>query len=78
MGVANSLLFQHLFNIQPQAARLYHFVRILLKDNNVTIKNYLVTLMVIFYLQQKNLMPSIARVQQNVLQKTIEGTVQLR
>lgn len=61
-----SLLLKHLFDIQPQAKALFHFIRIWLEEEGINLKGYQITLLVVFYLQQRNLMPSVQTVQRNL------------
>lgn len=74
LSVCNSKLLAHLFNIQPEAVSLYHFVRQWLIVNDFNhLKGYTVTLLVLFYLQSKNLMPTIETVQRYLPKRTIDG-----
>lgn len=73
MGVRNSHLLRHLFEIQPEMLKFMHFIRIWGNICNFNFKRYQITLLVIFFLQQMNLMPSIKRVQKNLEEAYIES-----
>lgn len=73
LGVMNSELLKHMFDIQPQARSLYHFVRMWLKNYNLELRSYQLTLLVVFYLQRKNLMPSVEKIQQGLEKKLVNG-----
>jgi hypothetical protein len=73
LGVENSKIMNHLFELQPEAFKLYHFVRIWIHIDVFNFKRYVVALMVIFYLQTKNLMPSVVELQKDVPEKFIDG-----
>jgi hypothetical protein len=67
LSTFNSKLLAHLFAIQPEAVKLFHFVREWMKTQEFfVLKGYSVTLLVLFYLQQQGLMPSVRDVQRNV------------
>lgn len=71
-GPANTKLMAHLFEIQPEAVSLLHFVRQWLISQGFNhFQGYLVTLLVIFYFQSKSLMPTGAAVKRDVLPKII-------
>lgn len=64
MSTRNSQLIGHLFDIQPEAVSFYHFIRRWLKQQGCDLlKGYTMTLLVLFFLQQKNLMPKVQTVQ---------------
>lgn len=71
-GPANTKLMAHLFEIQPEAVSLLHFVRqwLISQDFN-RFQGYSLTLLVIFYLQSKKLMPSGDAVKREVSPKII-------
>lgn len=72
LSVGNSQLIAHLFSIQPEAVLLYHYVRQWMKVQGLDLfKGYTITLLVIYYLQTKNLMPSVETVQTGVYPKKI-------
>lgn len=74
LSVQNSKLFAHLFNIQPEAIALYHFCKRWLQIFDVQIlKGFSLTLMIVFFLQQNNLMPTIENVQKNLTKIVIDG-----
>jgi DNA polymerase sigma len=73
LGVENTKLIHHLFDLQPEAFGLYHFVRIWIHIDEFSFKRYMVGLLVIFYLQSKNLLPSVVQLQEDVPEKFIDG-----
>lgn len=67
-------MLAHFFDIQPEAVSLVHFVKMWLKSQGFDhFKGYTVTLLVLFFLQSKNLMPSAEVVQQSVRKQSIDG-----
>lgn len=67
-------MLAHLFDIQPEAVALYHFVRSWFKSQGFNgLKGYTLCLLVLFYLQSKMLMPTVATVQNGLQQKCING-----
>lgn len=80
LGVKNSLLIRHLFDIQPEAKKLYFFLKIFKsryhKDAvnlDEALGSYLLKLLVIFYLQSKKFLPPIEVIQRNVEKEIING-----
>lgn len=73
LGVENSYLLRHFFNIQPKAVNLFHFVRIWLAIADMRFKNYQTLLLVVYFLQTKRFLPNIARVQQGLRAERIKG-----
>jgi hypothetical protein len=71
--VEASGLVEHLFDIQPEAKWFFHFIRLWLECNGLKIKTYTLTMLVIFFLQTQNLMPSTKRVQRNLEEEYING-----
>ncbi|CAO1362083.1 unnamed protein product [Diamesa hyperborea] len=67
MASKNSLMIRHLFEIQPAAYEMFHFVRFwALEVSRFQFTNYSLTLMVIFYLQHQHLMPTVVDVQKDL------------
>jgi hypothetical protein len=75
LGVENTKLIHHLFSLQPEAFKLYHFARLWIHIEEFHFKRYVVALMVLFYLQSKNLMPSVIQLQEDVEEKFIAGKI---
>lgn len=73
LGVENTRLLHHMFSLQPEAFKLYHFVRIWIHIDEFAFKRYMVALLVVFYLQNKNLMPSVLKMQEDTGEKFIAG-----
>jgi hypothetical protein len=72
-GVENTKMINYMFKIQPMSLGLYQFVRKFMEIGGLSMKGYLLTILVIFYLQSKHLMPSVQAVQSGLLMKTIGG-----
>lgn len=75
LAVENTLLLRHLFDIQPEAAKFCLLIKKWLKLKKVSIKNYNVVLLCIFYLQQQNYLPSIEDVQSGLEEDYIDGKI---
>ena len=74
VGTGTSKILAHLFEIQPEAVSLFHFIRMWLKTQGYAfLKGYSITLLVVFYMQQKDFMPTVENVQSGVPKKTSEG-----
>ena len=73
LAVENTKLVHHMFSLQPEAFKLYHFVRIWIHIDEFAFKRYMVGLLVIFYMQQKKLLPSVVELQKNTEEKWIAG-----
>lgn len=74
MSVHNSKLFAHLFKIQPEAIAFYHFIKRWLRLFEVQkLYGFSLTLVIVFFLQQLNLMPTIKKVQEGVSKVFIDG-----
>lgn len=74
LGVANSKLLAHLFKIQPEAVKLYLYVRTRMRTAGLAdLKGYTMCLLVIYYLQTKNLMPTIEMVQRGLPKKIVDS-----
>lgn len=61
----------HLFAIQPEAVAYFHYLKKWLLLFDVRFKGFTLTLMVLFYLQQINMMPTIKKVQSDVRPKVV-------
>jgi len=72
-SVENTKLVGYLFRIQPRAVSIYHFIRKWMSINGFELKGYTVTLLLLFYLQANDLMPSIHDVQLNLPKRIISG-----
>jgi DNA polymerase sigma len=69
-GVANSRVFQHFFEIQPEAAKLCLFTRNWLDYNGLNFRNFVIVLLVVFFLQRHGYLPSIDQVTRGNRRKT--------
>lgn len=73
LGVENSALLRHFFEIQPEAVNLFHFLRIWLSIADMRFKNYQILLMLVYFLQSYRLLPPLGRVQQGLRPQRIKG-----
>lgn len=71
LAVQNSLLLGHLFELQPECVALFHYLKKWLNVFDVHFKGFTLTLMLIFYMQNNHLLPSIWEVQQGVYPEII-------
>jgi len=70
-AVENTKLMRHLFEIQPRAKSIYHYIRKWLKDHDFELKGYTLTLLLIYSLQSRRLMPTVQEVQRGAYPKLI-------
>lgn len=75
LGVKNSMLIQHLFDVQPEAARFFLFMKIFMPRYNKNFDGYMLKLLVIFYLQSKNIFPSVQTIQKGLKKEIIDGNL---
>ncbi|KAG5674619.1 hypothetical protein PVAND_004573 [Polypedilum vanderplanki] len=73
LGVRNSMMLGYIFNLQPEAMKFYHFMRVFLPRYDINFDGYLLKLLVIFYFQNENLLPSILKVQEGLHSEMIGG-----
>lgn len=74
LGVRNTELIKYFFYLQPRLREMVCFLKLWMKkselfyapNNNTLFSNYALTLLVIFYLQDIKLLPSIIDLQKNV------------
>ncbi|KAG5676666.1 hypothetical protein PVAND_006484 [Polypedilum vanderplanki] len=66
----------HLFKIQsPEILNFYHFLRIYIIDlGEIRLKHFQIIIMIIFYLQKHDFLPSILDIQSGVREVLIDGT----
>lgn len=63
-----------MFVIQPEAVSLFHFVRKWLKAQGFEhLKGYVLTLLVVYYLQSINMMPTVQRIQMDSPKEIVAG-----
>lgn len=77
LGVANSKLLAHLFAVNIQVLKFYHYIRLWLSCGKVDFKGYQLTLLVLFFLQTRNFVPSMKRVQKDLPVKKVKGKDEL-
>lgn len=63
----------YMFDLQPEARKFYQFMKIFLKRYKVQFEGYLLKLLVIFFLQNQNLIPSSQKIQENKQVRYING-----
>jgi hypothetical protein len=73
MAVQNTKIMTHLFDIQPEAAKFCLLIMRWLMEHDLEMKNYCLALLVIYFLQQKNLLPTIDVVQAGLKKIFING-----
>ena len=71
IAVETTDLLSHLFDIQPEAAKFILLIKKWLKMYNVGMKNYNLVLLVVFFLQQHDYLPSIETVQENTAHSVV-------
>jgi hypothetical protein len=63
-----------MFKIQPEAVKLFHFIREWMAAQHFTeLKGYTVTLLVVFYLQRRSLMPPVELLQRGAQKEFVAG-----
>jgi hypothetical protein len=68
-------LLRHLFEIKPEAVKLFHFIHEWIASQRFAgLKSYAIALLVVFYLQNEELMSPVKTVQKNVEKKIVAGT----
>jgi hypothetical protein len=74
LSTSNSKLLAHLFDIQPEAVKFIHFIYEWMQSQRLYgVKRYTCVLLVLFFLQNENLMPPIKTVQQTLDKKICGG-----
>lgn len=74
LGVANSEILAHLFDIQPHAASLYLSVRAWIRSQGLAdLKGYTICLLVLYFLQRVDMMPTIEVVQEGLSHRMIDS-----
>jgi DNA polymerase sigma len=75
LAVENSEMLSHLFDVQPDAAKFCLLMKRWIETYGGEMKGYSLVLLVIFFLQQRNLFPTIKTVQKGLRKLYIEGNV---
>lgn len=74
ISVENSKLFGHLFSIQTEAIAFHHFIKRWLAIFDVeALRGFSLTLLIVVFLQQNNLMPIIRKIQKGLSKVFIDG-----
>lgn len=73
IGVENSALLRHFFEIQPEAVNLFHFLRIWLAIAELRFKNYQILMLMVYFLQSGRFLPPLGRVQPGLRPRRIKG-----
>lgn len=72
--VQNSKIISHLFDLQPEALAMCHFIKRWIQFFNIkNLKGFSLTLFMVFFLQYHNYLPSIQQVQENLPKMFIDG-----
>jgi DNA polymerase sigma len=76
-AVQNSLLLAHLFEVQPEAAKFCFLIKHMLRvtKRKLNIRNYVIVMLCIFYLQNRNFLPSIEFVQRFADKLLVDGKI---
>lgn len=81
VSVRNSEILKHIFQLQPEAVKFVHYLKKWMEnliDNFKGFKRYTLTLLVLFYLQQEKVLPSVETVQKGVpIQKTAGESIKI-
>ena len=64
-GREKSFFMKYLLDLQPNSRKLIYFAKIWLMNHNIQMNGYLLTTLVIFFLQKERLLPSVRKVQEN-------------
>lgn len=72
-AVENTKLIKHLFDIQPGAKYVYHFIKTCIKRVEFYLDEYVITMLLLFILQSNKFMPSVKEVQAGVPKKIVSG-----
>jgi hypothetical protein len=75
LAVENSEMLCHLFDVQPEAAKFFLLMKRWIDIWGGEIKGYSLLLLVIFFLQKRNLFPTINSVQKGVRKLYIDGNI---
>jgi hypothetical protein len=77
----NTMMMRHLFHLQPEAKRLFFFMKMILPQIYHKLDGYLLKLLIIIFLQREKLLPSVEMVQANLppnfSQEFIDGNFKL-
>jgi hypothetical protein len=75
LAVEHSEMMSHLFDVQPDAAKFFLLMKRWCRKYQGEMKSYSLLLLVIFFLQQRNLFPTFKSVQSGVEKLCIGGNV---
>jgi hypothetical protein len=73
----NSIMMRHLFDLQPESKRLFHFVKLILPCINTYVDGYLLKVLIIIFLQRERFLPSVEMAQANLVPEFIDGIILL-
>lgn len=74
LATESSKMFAHMLKIQPEAISLFHFIKMWLNQQKFKhFRNYTLLLLVIFFLQSRNLMPSGKAIKRKAPAKVVDG-----
>lgn len=69
----NTLLIGYFLDLQPICRKVVLFVKSWMSDQDLGMNSYIITMLAIFYFQQKNLLPSVETLQSNCPRVFIDG-----
>lgn len=73
LSCCNTALIQHFIELQPVCKKLAIFVKFWSHELHLGLNSYLLSLLVIFYLQQEELLPSVASLQEGTPPVLVDG-----
>lgn len=73
LGVETSLFIKNMFETKPEAKKLAYYMCIWFKENKIEMKNFFLKVLVVYYLQAKNYMPSVKEIQSDLIPRYVGG-----
>lgn len=62
-----------MFELQPESLKLCMIVKKLIKLGGIDFRGFMVSMMVMFYLQEQRVLPSVRSAQSGLVKKDIDG-----
>lgn len=73
LSTCNTNLISYFMEIQPMSKKIIIFLKYWANSLQLGLNSYLLTLLVIFYLQQENLFPAVKHLQEEIAEVRIDG-----
>lgn len=67
------MIMRHLFELQPEAKRLFFFIKMILPHIHHLLDGYLLKVLIIVFLQREKFLPSVEMVQEDLPPEFIDG-----